>query len=235
MPPSSAASLSGLMVGGLPVSLRRSQRRTVGLKVTAQGLTVYAPQRTEEARLRQFVEDKRAWAERHLQTFQQRKPVAAPLTDGSVLPFMGQTLTLRAVPNLKRARRLRDELHAPAANLRDAVEAWYKQQALDVFTPVVQQYAAQLRRGRPLSAVKMTNASGRWGSCTAAGVVRLHWRLLLAPSEVLQYVATHEAAHLAELNHSPAYWAEVQRLFPEYRRAQRWLKEGGAALMQLWS
>lgn len=234
MPRPFTSSLSGLLVGGLPVSLRRSQRRTVSLKVTARGLTVYAPQRTEEARLRQFVEAKRAWAERHLQTLQQQKP-ATPLADGSVLPFLGQNLTLRAAPKPKRALRLESELHAPAENLKNAVEAWYRQQAIEAFTPMVQHYAAQLKRGRPLSAVKITNAAGRWGSCTAAGVVRLHWRLLLAPLEVLHYVAAHEAAHLAELNHSPAYWAEVERLFPEYRQAERWLKQSGAALMEAWS
>lgn len=222
------------MVGGLPVKLRRSPRRTVGLKVTAQGLTIYAPQRAEEARLRQFIEAKRTWAERHLQTLQQRKPDAVRLADGSVLPFAGQNLTLRAVPDLKRARRVEDELQASAENLSGSVEAWYRQAALEVFTPIAQQYAAQLRRGRPLRAVKVTNAAGRWGSCTAAGMVRLHWRLLLAPSEVLSYVAAHEVAHLAELNHSPAYWAEVEHLFPQYREAERWLKQSGAVLMQAW-
>lgn len=221
MPRPSASPLSGLLVGGLPVNLRRSQRRTVGLKVTAQGLTVYAPQRTHKAQLRQFVEDKRAWAERHLHTLQQRKPVAAPLTDGSVLPFTGQNLTLRVVPLMLQARRLEHELHVPPSNLKHFVEEWYKQQALEIFTPIVQHYAAQLLKEQCLTAVRVTNAAGCWGSCTSAGVVRLHWRLLLAPIEVLHYVAAHEAAHLAELNHSPAYWAEVERLFPHYRSAQK--------------
>lgn len=226
--------LSGLSVGGLPVQLRRSNRRTVSLRVTAQGLTIYAPQRTEEARLRRFVEDKRAWAERHLQQLQQRQPVAAPLADGFTLPYLGQTLTLRIVPDLRQARRVGTELHAPPEALSNTVEAWYKAESLKIITPVVQHYAAQLDQGRPLTATRITNAESRWGSCTAAGVVRLHWKLLLAPPEILHYVAAHEVAHLAELNHSPRYWAEVARLFPEYRAAEGWLKGHGAALMQPW-
>ena len=114
------------------------------------------------------------------------------------------------------------------------MEAWYRAEAPTIITAAAQHYAAELGRGRPLSAVKVTNAAGRWGSCTAAGVVRLHWKLLLAPPEILHYVAAHEVAHLAELNHSPRYWAEVARIFPEYRAAERWLKEHGAALMQPW-
>jgi len=230
----SLALLPGLSVGGLPVQLRRSQRRTVSLRVTAQGLTVYAPERTEEARLRRFVEDKRAWAERHLQQLQQGQPDALPLTDGFPLPYLGQTLTLQAMPGLRGAQRVGTALHAPSEALRTAVEAWYKAEALRLFAPIVQHYAAQLNRGRPLTATRLTNAAGRWGSCTAAGVVRLHWKLLLAPPDILKYVAAHEVAHLAELNHSPRYWAEVARLLPEYRPAERWLKEHGAALMQPW-
>ena len=221
-------------MGGLPVRLRRSNRRTVGLRVTVQGLTVYAPQRTGEVHLRRFVEDKRAWVERHLHQLQQRQPVAALLADGFALPHLGGSLTLRAVAGLRQARQVGAELHAPLDTLGSSVEAWYKAEALRLFAPIVQQHAAQLNRGRPLSADKVTNAAGRWGSCTAAGVVRLHWKLLLAPPDILNYVAAHEVAHLAELNHSPRYWAEVARLVPEYRAAERWLKEHGAALMQPW-
>ena len=234
MPRPVHSTLAGLSVGGLPVQVRRSERRTVSLKVTPQGLTVYAPRRAEDARLRQFVEDKRAWAERHLLTFQERVHQPAALLDGLVLPFAGEQLTLRALPGLKRAQRDGDELHAPAERLSAAVEAWYRARALEVFGPLVKHFADQLKRGRPLTGVKVTTARRRWGSCTSAGVVRLHWRLLLAPPDILQYVAAHEAAHLAELNHSPRYWQQLAQLVPDHRAAERWLKDNGWALMQAW-
>ena len=56
------------------------------------------------------------------------------------------------------------------------------------------------------------------------------WRLILAPSEVLHYVAAHEVAHLAEMNHSPAFWAQVERIFGPYDAPRRWLRENGAML-----
>ena len=222
-------------MGGLPVQLRRSERRTVGLNVTAQGLTIYAPRRAEEARLRRLVEEKRAWAERHLQVLRHNQPAPPPLADGLRLPFLGEELTLRSVPGLPAARRVGDELQVPAGALQESVEAWYRAQALGLFLPLVQGYAASLRRGRALSGVRLTNAGRRWGSCTAQGVVRLHWRLLLAPRQVMQYVAAHEAAHLAELNHSPRYWGVVGQLFPEFEWAERWLRQHGAALMNAWA
>lgn len=224
--------LDNLLVGGLTVTLRRSERRSIGLKVTAEGLSVYAPRRADEARLRQFVEERRGWAERHLAAMQ--RPAPPVLQSGSALPYLGQTLTLRSVPGLGTAVRVEDELHTPEGRIEQAVEAWYRAEALRVFKPIALHYAAALHWGRPLSAVRLTGAGGRWGSCTAAGVVRLHWRLLLAPLDVLHYVAAHEVAHLAELNHSPRYWAEVQRLMPKYREPQRWLKINGQELMEMW-
>ncbi|WP_420595028.1 M48 family metallopeptidase [Deinococcus sp.] len=227
--------LSGLSVGGLPVQLRRSERRTVGLKVTAAGLTIYAPRRIAEAHLRSLVEDKRAWAEQHLRAFLVRQELnASPLIDGCVLPYAGEELTLRALPGLKRAVRVGNELHAPENNLSVAVEAWYRSEAQRIFPAIAEEFAARLSRSLPLTGVRLTNAGARWGSCTAAGVVRLHWRLLLTPPEVMRYVAAHEVAHLIELNHSPRYWAEVERLFPAYLEAERWLKLHGAAVMRGW-
>ncbi len=223
-----------LWVGGLPVRLRRSERRTVSLKVTPQGLTVYAPRRAAEERLRHFVELKRSWAERHLRAFGPPLEAAEPLSDGSLLLYLGTPLTLRIVPGLKQAERRGGELHVPGSGLGCAVERWYRAEAPGAFRPLVERYAAQLGRGRSLTEVRCTNAAGRWGSCTASGVVRLHWRLLLAPPEVLDYVAAHEAAHLAELNHSPRYWAEVERLLPHYPAARQWLRQHGAALMRSW-
>ncbi|AWN24725.1 M48 family peptidase [Deinococcus irradiatisoli] len=223
------------MVGGLPVRLRRSQRRTISLKVTPEGLTVYAPRRTAVGQLRQLVETKRGWAEGHLQTYRQRDQGPWVLAGDMALPYLGTPLTLKVVPGLKKTLRQGDELHLPEGPLAAHAERWYRAQAPGVFQPLVEQYAAQLGRGRPLKAVRVTNASRRWGSCSADGVVRLHWRLLLAPPDVLAYVAAHEAAHLAELNHSPRYWAEVERLFPDHPAARQWLKAHGAALMRSWA
>lgn len=56
------------------------------------------------------------------------------------------------------------------------------------------------------------------------------WRLVMAPPPVLDYVAAHEVAHLAELNHSPAFWAVVARLFPDHARARAWLRSDGSRL-----
>ena len=71
----------------------------------------------------------------------------------------------------------------------------------------------------------------KWGSCTAKGNLNFNCLLLLAPPEVLDYVVVHELCHRLEMNHSPRFWAEVQRVLPDYASARRWLKQNGGALL----
>jgi predicted metal-dependent hydrolase len=84
--------------------------------------------------------------------------------------------------------------------------------------------------GRRHSSITLRDTRSRWGSCTAAGGLMFSWRLIMAPPEVLDYVAAHEVAHLAEMNHSPRYWAVVSGLLPGYEVPRRWLKTHGSTL-----
>jgi predicted metal-dependent hydrolase len=81
-----------------------------------------------------------------------------------------------------------------------------------------------------LGRVQISTARHRWGSCSAQGDIRLHWKLSRAPLPVLDYVAVHEAAHLLEFNHSRAYWALVERVLPDYRVQRDWLRQHGYTL-----
>lgn len=71
----------------------------------------------------------------------------------------------------------------------------------------------------------------RWGSCSAKGNVNLNCLLMLCPEEVRDYVVVHELCHRREMNHSPRFWVEVERVMPDYRSHRRWLKEEGGAVM----
>ena len=78
--------------------------------------------------------------------------------------------------------------------------------------------------------ISLRDQTSRWGSCTAGGLLSFSWRLVLAPTHVLDYVAAHEVAHLAEMNHGPRFWKHVARCMPRLEEAKRWLRSHGADL-----
>ncbi|RGY98923.1 SprT family zinc-dependent metalloprotease [Clostridium sp. AM58-1XD] len=73
-------------------------------------------------------------------------------------------------------------------------------------------------------------AKSRWGSCSGAGNLNFHWKLILMPPEILDYVVVHELAHRKQMNHSPQFWAEVGKILPDYKRRRQWLKEHGSSV-----
>ena len=79
--------------------------------------------------------------------------------------------------------------------------------------------------------ITIRSQRSRWGSCAASGNLSFNCLLLLAPEEVQDYVVVHELCHRKEMNHSPAFWAEVERVMPDYRNRKAWLKEHGASLL----
>jgi len=90
-------------------------------------------------------------------------------------------------------------------------------------------YAALL--GVSFGRVTVRNQRSKWGSCSSKGNLNFNCLLMLAPSEVLDYVIVHELCHRLEMNHSPAFWANVERLIPDYKMHRQWLKDHGGELL----
>lgn len=222
-----------LLPGDPPVeiTLRRSARaRRFSLRVSRLDgrVTLSMPARAREAEALRFAADQAGW----LRGVLGRAVPRAGLAFGAEVPFEGRRLCLTAAP--VRAVRVEGEaLLAPAdpARLGPRVEAFLKLAARQRLQAACEAHAGAL--GRPFARLALRDTRSRWGSCTAEGGLMFSWRLIMAPPEVLDYVAAHEVAHLAEMNHSPAFWAVVRRLMPGYEPHRRWLKRNGAGLHRL--
>jgi predicted metal-dependent hydrolase len=205
-------------------------RRTIGLKITAEGLVVHAPKRISTSQLQQVLQEKSSWIQQKLALREANQVAPMQWLDGEPLLFMGQdiVLTLVAHPTSKAVTLEGDKLlvRSPYINNPDWVARkvlqWYAQQALPDFKRRVALIAAQM--GEQVSGVGLSNAKSRWGSCNSRKQIRLNWRLIQAPPHVIQYVVCHEMAHLKEMNHSARFYAVQASLFPQYEHAEKALK-----------
>lgn len=130
----------------------------------------------------------------------------------------------------------------PVASLRDgallvrgsteeapaAIERWYRREAKRRLERICAGEAEAL--GVRPRRISVRDQRTRWGSCSPNGSLSFSWRLLLAPAEVMDYVAVHELCHLRELNHSPAFWALLDQARPGWRAQAAWLKEHGTEI-----
>lgn len=210
------------------ITLRRSARaRRFSLRVSRLDgrVTLTLPARARESEALAFLRDQEGWLRRTLADM----PQSAPVGCGTLLPVEGRRLTVR--PGAGRAVRIEDDsLLVPGepSAIPARIAAFLRSRARDRLAQACDRHARAL--GRSYVRLTLRDTRSRWGSCTAEGALMFSWRLILAPPEVLDYVAAHEVAHLVEMNHSPAFWATVARLMPGYQPHRAWLKRHGQAL-----
>lgn len=104
-------------------------------------------------------------------------------------------------------------------------------EALKVIPERVEYFAKVI--GVTYGKITVRNQKTRWGSCSSKGNLNFNCLLMLAPPEVLDYVVVHELCHRKQMNHSKAFWSEVEKVLPDYKEARKWLKEEGSQMITL--
>lgn len=220
-----------VLPGDPPVDVHlKSSGRARRLSLRVSGLdgrvTLTIPRGATRNEAITFARGKEAWLRRQLS----RQPDEIRPRPGDRLPFEGVAHLLVAAP--VRAPRLAPgviELPESAPERSGPrLAAFLTDQARTRLSAAADRHAAAL--GRTHAGLALRDTRSRWGSCSPRGRLMFSWRLIMAPPEVLDYVAAHEVAHLAQMNHSPAFWAEVSRLLPDYQAPRRWLAAHGATL-----
>jgi predicted metal-dependent hydrolase len=213
----------------IPYTVRRSARaRRVRVNVHAHtGVEVVLPQRAPERAAAAAVSELRPWIERRLAEARAVRQLLA--ARAGTVPYLGASLQLVAQPGRTRVHRRGEGRLVPAGDARPALERFYRRAARAEIAPRLDR--ATGLAGSAYSGLDIRAQRTRWASCSAAGRMSFNWRLLLAPERVLEYVVWHEVCHLEILDHSPRFWALVERNCPDYREDREWLRRNGATLV----
>jgi predicted metal-dependent hydrolase len=211
---------------------RQARRYTLRIDAASREVVLTMPPRGSVREAKDFAQKHGGWIAARLK----RLPEATPFAHGVEVP-------LRGVPHRIVHRRGErgtvwtetDDggtrllcVAGEAAHLNRRVGDFLKREAQRDLETASRGYADKL--GVPIKRIAVRDQSSRWGSCSNTGVLSFSWRLILAPSYVLDYLAAHEVSHLVELNHSPRFWRLVKRLYPNFERAKVWLDVHGTDL-----
>jgi hypothetical protein len=218
----------------LPVVMVRNPRaRRYLLRLRPDGTArVTIPRGGSAESAWQFVQRHVNWLEREFQRFQARPRTPAAWPVGTQFLFRGEPVGIEAGSSgsdeIIRFGGESVRTSMPVADLRPAVEGHLRRMAARELPPRVLELAA--RHGLIVRRITVRNQKSRWGSCSRRGTISLNWRLIQTPAFVSDYICLHELMHLRQMNHSPAFWQEVESVCPDYRNAERWLKEHSGLL-----
>jgi hypothetical protein len=231
--PESVELLDGRVVPLRVVVNPRAKRIGLRLDTARREAVATAPTQRLAPKAAAFAIDRAGWIAMQLN----KLPRTINLAPGVVIPLRGAPHHLvmvkgRVAPHVIPARGedpARIVAGAPDAETFAArVRRFLVAEARSDLVSRVTAHAATL--GVKWTSLSVKDTTSRWGSCTELGALSFSWRVVLAPTHILDYLAAHETAHLRELNHSKRYWAEVRKCFPAYEAAEDWLRKHGAAL-----
>ncbi|OGB19572.1 MAG: metal-dependent hydrolase [Burkholderiales bacterium RIFCSPHIGHO2_12_FULL_67_38] len=226
---------------------KRGKRRTIGLSVGPDGLSVSAPRWTPVGEVEALLHDKAGWVLEKLRRARERagelERSRTVWADGAELDFLGQRLRLMLDPAHGFAQvgavlepaadgpgtlRLGLAGNASEAQIRDAAQAWLMRQAKRVFAERLDHFAPLL--GVRYEKLRLSSAGTRWGSASADRTIRLNWRLIHLRMEMVDYVVVHELSHLRHMDHSPQFWDVVASVMPDHLERRRALKRAAVPL-----
>jgi predicted metal-dependent hydrolase len=226
-----------VIVRGRPVEVavrRNAAARRITLRVkNATGQVVLTlPKRASLIHGRDFASRQVDWIADRLATF----PEPVPFARGKIIPLRGvpHRLVWRGVRGVTRIEpqepgRVRViGVYGPEEHFSRRVLDFLKREARKDIEPTVERHARRLRVA--VGRISVKDTISRWGSCSVKGDLAFSWRLILAPTFVLDYLCAHEVAHRREMNHGDRFWNIVYRLFPDTDEAEAWLKTQGSDL-----
>ena len=208
-------------------TLRRSrQAKRLSLRISSLDgrITITGPHFVPESTFQDFLDSKAEWIlanHKHIERI--------IVDDGASVPVLGKPHVIR-ITNMHKISVVDDQILVPQhrSSIGAQVKGVLKSLARDHLAQASDHYAQRL--GYSYQGLRLRDTRSRWGSCSSDGHLMYSWRLVMAPRDVLNYVAAHEVAHLVEMNHSKSFWAVVHDIYGDYEQPRDWLRTSGNQL-----
>ncbi|MCF8450201.1 MAG: M48 family metallopeptidase [Taibaiella sp.] len=216
-------------------TVKRSKRKTLSIYIERDGnVSVLAPEQNTDAEIETIVTQKSYQIYKHLAEHEELNATKTQreIANGESFLYLGRNYRLQLVKDQEVPLKLKDGHFYLLKTLKDEAQevfkTFYREKALPRITSRVEHYKGQM--GVIPGTVRVMELHNRWASCSRKGDLNFHWKCLMAPLTVLDYIIVHEMAHLIHDSHNEAFWNVVDKILPDYRERKAWLKFNGAGM-----
>ena len=213
-----------------PDKILRSERRTLSITIDKNGLLIVkAPKFLKEAEIERFIAEKESWIQNKMKKANQNAQMNEDLFAYRSFLLFGSKYAARYDNSVKSANFVQNQCVVPLGIPEDEVlhkviltykrlaKKWLLERTLEIAKVI----------GAKFDEFKISDTKGRWGCCTSNFTINLNWRVVCLKPHLIDYVIVHELCHLKEMNHSPKFWANVEKILPDYKLRRKAVKEMG--------
>jgi predicted metal-dependent hydrolase len=222
----------------IPYVLTRSKRKTASIHIERDGqVSIIVPKTMSDNEVEELIEKKLVWIYKNLAEWcdLNATQVEREFVNGEGFLYMGRSYRLKLIEDQEHPLILKNGYFClrtdPSGKKVDAHETFkefYREKGRQKIGERIDYYAPQM--GVNPTGMKIIDLQHRWASCTKAGMLNFHWKCMMAPLTILDYIVVHELAHLIHANHSEAFWNEVDKVLPDYLDRKQWLRAHGAGM-----
>ncbi len=218
----------------------RSERKTADIVIERDGsVTVRAPQWADDKDVAKIVESRHFWIYQALAEWRDLNAtkVLREYKNGEGFLYLGRAYRLSLIARQKeplkfkngRFQLRRDLIESgEIKSAKQAFQNYYIEKGLERITERLRYFAPKV--GVEYGKLDVRELGNRWASCTSKGNLAFHWKCMMAPQRIIDYIIVHELCHLHHRDHSQAFWNEIDKVMPDYRERKEWLRINGAGL-----
>ena len=213
----------------------RRRRKTSSIIISNGIVKVVVPDQISDFTIKELINKRMPWIRKKLKDELNITPaIVKNYVDGESFTYLGNNYKLKSfVRNVSFVKVSSDYINVSLPkkskeNIKGLLERWYEEKAIEILTEKTNRYAKII--GVLPTAISVGDYKSKWGSCSIEGKISYNWRIIIAPSRILEYVVIHELCHMLEHNHSKEYWRLVSTYCHDFKECRKWLRLNSRSL-----